>query len=81
MARNKIGDVYIEDFKADTGIEISMKPTNGKIHDRYIVLDYKMDNEAIYHCGASSKDGGNKIFTIMKVENNLDYHRFIDAIL
>lgn len=34
--------------------------TNGLAHDRYIVIDYKTDNEKKYHCGMSSKDAGKK---------------------
>ena len=81
VAKNKLEKGFIDDFKNDTGIDIVLKPTNNKIYDRYIVLDYKTNSKSIYHCGTSSKDGGNKIFTIMKVENNVDYHRFIDDIL
>jgi len=33
-------------------------------HDRFIVLDYGSPNERAYHCGASSKDTGNRVTAI-----------------
>ena len=82
VARNGVSETFIEDFINDTGMNITLKPTNNKVHDRYIVIDYKTDNETIYHSGSSSKDAGNKITTIMKIESNSgDYHQFIDELL
>ena len=71
-AKNNITLNYIKDFIKDTGINISFKKNNSKSHDRYIIIDYKEENEIIYHCGSSSKDSGNRITTISKIE-------FIDA--
>ena len=81
VARNKINEKELNDFIIDTGINISLQPTNSKVHDRYIVVDYKSDKEIIYHSGCSSKDSGDRLTTIMEVENPKDYHRFIDEIL
>lgn len=54
----------------------------GKIfHDRYIVIDYKTADEQIYHCGASSKDGGDKITTITAVTDGVVYHPVIDRLI
>ncbi|MCL2384154.1 MAG: ORF6N domain-containing protein [Oscillospiraceae bacterium] len=36
-----------------------------KFHDRFIIID----NEELYHCGASIKDLGKKCFAISKMEN------------
>lgn len=36
-----------------------------KFHDRFIIID----NEELYHCGASIKDLGKKCFAISKVED------------
>lgn len=80
VARNKITKDDLNDFMSDTGIEVLIKPTKNKVHDRYIVIDYKTDSECIYHSGSSSKDAGNKITTIMRVENVFDYHKFIDKL-
>ena len=57
------------------------KKANGVFHDRYIVLDYNTDGEKIYHCGASSKDGGNKVMTISVVTDAKVYHQLIDTAL
>ncbi len=62
-------------------IRIELKTTNGIFHDRYIIIDYNTENEIIYHCGASSKDAGNRITTITRVlEKNL-YKDIIDKLL
>lgn len=57
------------------------KKANGIFHDRYIVLDYNTDDEKIYHCGASSKDGGNKVMTITLLTESAIYHPLIDKAL
>ncbi len=54
--------------------------TRGKIHDRYIFLDYGLKGEKLFHCGASSKDAGNKITTIMQIENTEIYHILMDKL-
>ena len=35
----------------------------------------------VFSCGSSSKDAGNKITTIMRIENAIFYHGIIDEIL
>lgn len=62
-------------------IRLSFQKTGGKFHDRYIILDYKSRSEKIYHCGASSKDAGNKITTISKTDNIELYHPMIENLL
>ena len=61
----------------DSGLDITIKQ-NGRVHDRYIIIDYNTKDEKIYHCGASSKDAGNKVTTIMKIEEPQSYHTFIN---
>ncbi|MBQ4260192.1 MAG: hypothetical protein IJB84_08045 [Lachnospiraceae bacterium] len=41
--------------------------SNPDCHDRLIVLDYGLPTEQAYHCGASSKDAGNKLCAINKI--------------
>lgn len=77
-------NIYVEytDFiKEYPNINITFKKTNNKIHDRYIILDYNKETETIYHCGASSKDSGNRITTITKINENIIYHNTIDELL
>lgn len=50
-------------------------------HDRWIVLDYGLQSEQVYHCGASSKDAGKKVCAINKLENTKLIHPVIDNLL
>lgn len=59
---------------------IRIKP-NPDSHDRWIVLDYGLPSEQVYHCGASSKDAGRKVCAISKIENSGLIHPVIDALL
>ena len=62
--------VEFNDFKSQyPNVNIGFQTTNNKYHDRYIILDYGTTDEVIYHCGASSKDAGNKITSIAKVQD------------
>ena len=64
-----------KDFlKARPDVKFDKKKTEKKFHDRYIFLDYGLRGEKLFHCGASSKDAGNKITTIMQIENTEIYH-------
>jgi len=78
----KLDNSFINDFRKDTNINIIIKPNNNLFHDRYIIIDYdNNDNYQIYHCGSSSKDGGNKISTIMKIEDKMMYKKIIDKMI
>ena len=67
-----------KDFlKARPDVSLNVNETNGKFHDRYIFLDYGLKSEKLFHCGASSKDAGNKITTIMQIEYTEAYHNVI----
>ena len=59
---------------------LRIKP-NPDCHDRWIVLDYGLPTEAVYHCGASSKDAGKKVCAINKVASSKMIHPVIDALL
>ena len=74
--------IMVNDFKNDCPkIPITFKETNGRYRDRYIVIDYGCANEAVYHCGASSKDAGRKISTITRAEDKELYHPIVDELL
>ena len=81
VSRNAVTEEDIIQFKNEYGIRLDIKPTNNIIHDRYIMLDYDTPNEKLYHCGASSKDAGNKVTTIVKIDDSGAYHSLIDALL
>ena len=55
-------------------VKFAINKTRDKFHDRYIFLDYGLKSEKLFHCGASSKDAGNKITTIMQIEYTQAYH-------
>ena len=70
-----------KDFlKARPDIKFDKKKTKEKFHDRYIFLDYGLKGEKLFHCGASSKDAGNKIPTIMQIENTEIYHVLMEKL-
>jgi hypothetical protein len=62
-------------------IILNFRKTCGIYHDRYIVVDYNTSTERIFHCGASSKDAGNKVTTITEVSDRQVYHPIVDALL
>ncbi|MDO5650033.1 MAG: ORF6N domain-containing protein [Gallicola sp.] len=74
----------LNDFRIDyPKIRLSLKEAGKKYHDRYIAIDYDTDNEVFYLCGASSKDAGNKISTISKIEDSSKdmYHSMFGELL
>ncbi len=74
-------DQVKNDFSAvRPDVKLFTDRTRGKIHDRYIYLDYGLKGEKLFHCGASSKDAGNKITTIMQIENTEIYHILMDKL-
>ena len=71
---NGLHKLEFDDFcKEYSGLKIAIKKANNIFHDRYIILDYNMPDEIIYHCGSSSKDGGRKITTITKIDDTSLY--------
>ena len=74
----------LDDFrKGYPNINLNMKMTGKKYHDRYIAIDYGIENEAFYLCGASSKDAGNKVSSITKIEESSKdmYHVMFSGML
>lgn len=74
----------LNDFRKDyPNINLKMKVAGEKYHDRYIAIDYGTENEAFYLCGASSKDAGNKISSITKIEESSKdmYHTMFGGML
>ena len=54
---------------------------NPDCHDRWVVLDYGLETETVFHCGASSKDAGKKLCAINRLENTELLHSVIDKLL
>ena len=80
-AKNSLNNCFINDFKKDTKLNISFKKNNDLFHDRYVVIDYNKDSEVLYHCGHSSKDSGNSVCTIDRIEEKELYKVLIDKVL
>ena len=79
---NRLHQAEFDDFCREyPNISISLHTSGGIFHDRYIVIDYQTADEQVYHCGASSKDGGNKVTTITAVTDGAIYHPVIDQLL
>lgn len=62
-------------------INIKFQKSQRAFHDRYIIIDWNMDNQRIYHCGASSKDAGERITTISEVVDHIVYTDLINKLL
>ena len=64
----------LNDFTQDySNVKLKIKVAGKKYHDRYIAIDYGTAQETFYLCGASSKDAGNKISTISRIEESARY--------
>lgn len=68
---------FINEFP---NLNIELKRSDSKFHDRYIIIDWKTDNKKVYHCGASSKDAGNRITTISKIDDIFLYEDVVATI-
>lgn len=79
VSRNPIQKEFIEDFKKESDIDISLIPSNNQCHDRFIVIDYNTEKEKIYLCGSSSKDAGERATTIIEVNETHIYHQLIES--
>ena len=73
----------LADFRAARpDVELGdVRTTGNMFHDRYIYLDFGTDSEKLFHCGASSKDAGNKITTIMQQEDIAGYRALFGKLL
>ena len=61
--------------------KIKFQKSGGEFHDRYIIIDWNTDKQKIYHCGASSKDAGQRITTISEVVDQVVYADLINKLL
>ncbi len=78
----RLTDDMLNDYRAAMpGISIDKKPAMHKFHDRYILVDFKTKSEKLYHCGASSKDAGNKITTIVQLDDVDAYRPMFEELL
>ena len=67
VGNNKLHNIEYTDFRKEyPTVKLSIKETGGIFHDRFIVLDYETADERVFLCGASSKDAGARITSIVE---------------
>ena len=66
--------------KARPDVSLKIDHPNRKFHDRDVFLDYGLPSEKLFLCGASSKDAGNKVTTIMQIECTEIYHALVESL-
>ena len=81
VSRNPLKEEYVDYFKSQSGLNITIKPTNNLYHDRYIVIDYSFSDKKIFISGPSLKDAGNRIAVIYETEDTKKYEKILDSLL
>lgn len=82
LGGSRMTDDMLADYRAARpDVSIDKKPAMHKFHDRYILIDFKTKSEKLYHCGASSKDAGNKITTIVRLDDVDAYRNMFEELL
>ena len=71
-----------EDFCKEYPLrKITFQKSGGEFHDRYIIIDWNTEHQRIYHCGASSKDAGQRVTSITEVVDQMIYTELISNLL
>lgn len=82
VGSNKLHNIEFADFcKEYPDVKISMQKTGGIFHDRFIILDYGTEDERVFLCGASSKDAGARITSIVEDYGTKKYASVIVTLL
>lgn len=74
-------NTYVDFCKEYPDLNIQLFHSGGIFHDRYIILDYGTDDERIFLCGASSKDAGGRITSILEDPDRKKYDSMIKDLL
>ncbi|MDO4962233.1 MAG: ORF6N domain-containing protein [Eubacteriales bacterium] len=74
-------NIFADFQKEYPSVNISLMTSGGIFHDRYIILDYGMETEKIFQCGASSKDAGIRVTSIMEDPDRDKYQAMIENLL
>lgn len=77
--KDKLRKAEIDDFNSQYSTLVLKD--NNQSHDRYIIIDYKTDNERIYHSGASIKDAGKKACLVNEINDRFICYPLIDRLL
>ena len=71
-----------QDFQAQyPGRKVKFIMSEGKLHDRYIFLDYGTREMKVFHCGSSSKDAGKRVTTITRLMDLSGYKEMVLGLL
>ena len=82
IGKQKLHNIEFTNFRKEyPTVKIALQKTGGVFHDRFIVLDYGTDYERVFLCGASSKDAGAKITSIVEDYGVSKYDPIIAALL
>lgn len=74
-------NTYVDFCNEYPYLKIQLFNSGGIFHDRYIILDYGTDAEKIFLCGASSKDAGGRITSILEDPDREKYDSMIKQLL
>ena len=64
---------YMDFHTEFPNIPVTFQRTCRTTHDRFIVLDFGTADERVFHCGASSKDAGVKLMTVISEMTDSDF--------
>ncbi len=82
IGSGKLHNVEYNDFLQEyPDLLISLQHTGGAFHDRFIVLDYGTKDERVFLCGASSRDAGARITSIVEDYGIQKYDGIIKKLL
>lgn len=81
LAKGLRKNAYLDFCKEYPELKISLFYSGGIFHDRYIILDYGTNDEKIFLCGASSKDAGARITSILEDPDKGKYNTMINELL
>lgn len=81
LAKGLSKRVFADFCKEYPKTDIKLYTSGGIFHDRYIILDYGTENEKIFHCGASSKDAGARVTSILEDSDREKYKYLIGGLL
>lgn len=82
IGTGKLHNVEYNDFCREyPDIQLTMQHTDGVFHDRFIVLDYGTPDERVFLCGASSKDAGARITSIVEDFGIKKYESMVKKLL
>ncbi len=82
IGTGKLHNVEYKDFCREyPSIQLTMQHTDGVFHDRFIVLDYGTSDERVFLCGASSKDAGARITSIVEDFGIKKYETMVKKLL